>query len=160
VYWHLHRVSRGRQYRFGKHPQLHRYRRHGESDCAHRGHQPHLRDQILIGETTAQAIGSRFETREIDSIFIKGKTETTRVFELLSAAGQLSEEWVRLRELFKQARQAYLAQEWDLAEATFRECLQVRPDDRPSRVFLEHIQILRRNPPGTDWNGVWQLTEK
>ena len=43
--------------------------------------------QILINESTAQAIGSQFETREIDTISVKGKTETTRIFELMSAAG-------------------------------------------------------------------------
>jgi adenylate cyclase len=116
--------------------------------------------QILVGETTAQAIGSQFETREIDTISVKGKTETTRVFELMSAAGQLSEELTRLRQRYEQARQSYLAQEWDLAEATFRECLQIRPNDGPSQVFLERIQVLRRNPPVTDWNGVWHLLEK
>src|SRR5438874_2693165 len=116
--------------------------------------------QILLSETTAQAIGSQFEMREIDTISVKGKTETTRVFELMSAAGQLSEELVRLRERYEQARRTYIAQEWDLAEATFRECLQLRPNDGPSRVFLQRIQALRRNPPGTDWNGVWQLGEK
>jgi adenylate cyclase len=116
--------------------------------------------QILIGETTAQAIGSLFETREIDTISVKGKTETTRVFELMAAAGQLSEELARLRERYEQAQSAYLAQQWDLAEATFRECLQIRPNDGPSRVFLERVQVLRRNPPGKDWNGVWQLLEK
>ena len=116
--------------------------------------------QILIGETTAQAIGSQFETREIDTISVKGKTETTRVFELMSATGQLSEELARLRERYEQAQRMYLAQEWDLAEATFRECLEIRPIDGPSRVFLERIQVLRRNPPGKDLNGVWQLVEK
>jgi adenylate cyclase len=116
--------------------------------------------QILVDETTAQAIGSQFEIREIDTISVKGKTETTRIFELMSAAGQLSEELARLRERYQQAWKRYLAQEWDLAEATFRECLQIRPNDGPSRVFLERIQVFRRNPPGKDWNGVWQLIEK
>jgi adenylate cyclase len=78
----------------------------------------------------------------------------------MSAAGQLSEELARLRERYQQAWKTYLAQEWDLAEATFRECLQIRPNDGPSRVFLERIQVFRRNPPGKDWNGVWQLIEK
>src|SRR5262249_40437605 len=99
-------------------------------------------------------------TREIDMIFVKGKTETTRVFELLSAAGQLSEESARLRERYEQARKTYLAQQWDLSEAIFRECLQICPKDGPSRVFLERIQVLRQNPPGEGWNGVWQLMEK
>jgi class 3 adenylate cyclase len=116
--------------------------------------------QILIGESTARAIGSRFETREIDTIFVKGKIETTRVFELMSAAGQLSGELVRLRERYDAARRSYLAQDWDTAEATFRECLEIRPKEGPSRVFVERVQALRRNPPGKDWNGVWQLVEK
>ena len=116
--------------------------------------------QILIGESTARAIGSRFEIREIDTIFVKGKIETTRVFELMSAAGQLSGELVRLRERYDAARRSYLAQDWDTAEATFRECLEIRLKDGPSRVFLERVQALRRNPPGKDWNGVWRLVEK
>ena len=116
--------------------------------------------QILLGESTARAIGSRFEMREIDTIFVKGKIETTRVFELMSAAGQLSGELVRLCERYDAARQSYLAQDWDTAEVTFRECLEIRPKDGPSRVFLERVQALRRNPPAKDWNGVWQLVEK
>src|SRR5438132_3576354 len=56
---------------------------------------------ILVSESTAQAIAAHFETREIDTIFVKGKTETTRVFELMSAAGKLSEELVRLRERYE-----------------------------------------------------------
>ncbi len=116
--------------------------------------------QILVSETTAQAAGSQFEMREIDAIFLKGKTETTRLFELMSGAGQLSEELARLRECYGEARRMYIAQQWDSAEVTFRECLQLRPNDAPSRVFLQRIQALRRNPPGNDWNGVWQLGEK
>jgi adenylate cyclase len=116
--------------------------------------------QILLGETTAQAIGSQFEMREIDIISVKGKTETTRVFELMAAAGRLSEELARLRERYEQAQRAHLAQEWDLAEATFRECLQIRPNDGPSLLFLERVQVLRRDPPRKDWNGVWRMVEK
>src|SRR5438034_3941290 len=115
---------------------------------------------ILVSESTAQAIAAHFETREIDTIFVKGKTETTRVFELMSAAGKLSEELGRLRECYEAARQSYLTQHWDMAEATFSECLKIRPTDEPSRVFLERVQSLRRNPPGKDWHGVWNLVEK
>jgi adenylate cyclase len=116
--------------------------------------------QTLIAETTAQAAGSQFEMREIDTIFVKGKIETARVFELMSAVGELSEELARLRERYDAARRSYIAQDWDTAEATFRQCLEIRPNDGPSRVFLERVQALRRDPPGKDWNGVWQLVEK
>jgi adenylate cyclase len=116
--------------------------------------------QILVSEGTAQAIASQFETREIDTIFVKGKTETTRVFELVSSTGELSEEFVRLRERYEAGRLSYLAQDWDTAAAIFRECLEIRPNDGPSRVFLERVQTLRRNPPSKDWNGIWHLVEK
>ena len=116
--------------------------------------------QILIGETTAQAVAQKFETREIDIIFVKGKTETTRIFELLAPKGQLSAELERLRERYEQGRRAFLAREWDLAETTFRECLQVRQNDGPSQVLIERIEMLRQNPPAKDWNGAWQLVEK
>ena len=116
--------------------------------------------RILVGESTVQAIGPEFEIREIDTISVKGKTETTRVFEVMSMAGQLSEESASLREHYDQARRMYLGQDWDRAETNFRECLQIRPNDGPSCVLLERIQFLRRNPPGKDWNGVWHLREK
>ena len=115
---------------------------------------------VLVAESTAQAVGSRFEMREIDTIFVKGKIETTRVFELMSGAGQLSGELLRLRERYDAARRSYLAQDWDTAEVIFHECVKIRPNDGPSRVFLERVQALRRNPPGKNWNGVWQLVEK
>jgi adenylate cyclase len=116
--------------------------------------------RILLAETTARAIGAQFEIREIDTISVRGKTETTQVFELMSAAGKLTEDLARLRQRYEQARRAYLAQEWDLAKAAFRECLQIFPNDGPSHVFLARIQALRRTPPSKDWNGVWQLVEK
>jgi hypothetical protein len=48
----------------------------------------------------------------------------------------------------------------DLAETAFHECLKVRSNDGPSRVLLERIHFLRRNPPGDNWNGVWHLRQK
>jgi class 3 adenylate cyclase len=116
--------------------------------------------QILVSASTAQTIGSEFEMREIDTISVKGKTETTRIFEVMSMAGQLSEESVCLRERYDEARRMYLAREWDPAEKIVRECLKIRPNDGPSRVLAERIEFLRRNPPGKDWNGVWHFREK
>ena len=75
--------------------------------------------QILLGEITAQALGPHFETREVDTIAVKGKTESTRIFELLGPAGQVPENFLRLRELYSQALLAYRAQDWDAAEMTF-----------------------------------------
>jgi adenylate cyclase len=116
--------------------------------------------RILISESTAEASDGQFETREIDVISVKGKTETTRIFELLGAKGHVGEDVLRLRDHYAQALRAYRAQDWDRAEVAFRECLDLRPQDGPSPVFLDRIRTSRRATLDKQWNGVWQLTEK
>jgi class 3 adenylate cyclase len=116
--------------------------------------------QILLDETTAQALAPHFETREVDTISVKGKTESTRIFELLGPAGQVPENFLRLRELYSQALLAYRAQDWDAAEMTFRACLELRPNDGPTVLFLKRTETLRRNGPGADWSSISQLEEK
>ena len=42
----------------------------------------------------------------------------------------------------------------------FRECLQFVPTTVRPVFSLNAFKIFRRNSPGKDWNGVWQLEEK
>jgi adenylate cyclase len=116
--------------------------------------------QILLGETTAQALGPHFETREVDTIAVKGKTESTRIFELLGPAGQVPENILRLREIHSQALIAYRAQDWDAAEMAFRACLELCPNDGPATLLLKRIETTRRNSSAADWSGIFQLEEK
>jgi adenylate cyclase len=105
-------------------------------------------------------VRGHFEVREVDVIEVKGKTEPTRVFELLGAAGQVPEARLRLRETFQKGLVAYRARDWDSAEGAIRECLACRPDDGPSARLLDRIKTLRQSPPGANWNGAWALGEK
>ena len=73
----------------------------------------------ILGETTAQALAPHFETREVDTVAVKGKTESTRIFELLGPAGQVPENILSLRELYSQALLAYRAQDWDASRDDF-----------------------------------------
>jgi class 3 adenylate cyclase len=115
---------------------------------------------ILVGETTAQALGAHFETREVDTIAVKGKTESTRVFELLGPAGQVAEDLLRFRDVYSQALLAYRAQDWTAAEMSFRASLELRPNDGPAGVFLKRIETLRRNGSSAEWSSISQLEEK
>jgi adenylate cyclase len=116
--------------------------------------------KILIGETTAQTLSPHFETREIDAIAVKGRTESARIFELLGPTGEVSNDSLRLRELYAQALLAYRTQDWEAATTGFRACLELRPDDGPSTLFLKRLQTLRLNAPPADWSSVAQLDEK
>lgn len=115
---------------------------------------------ILIGEDTYRLAREAIEVREIDLVTVAGKTEPIRVFELLAPAGGLApgdEEW---RGLFAEGLAAYRDADWDRAERQFQECLRIRADDRPAKVFTQRIALLRTNPPPAEWDGVWQMTEK
>ncbi len=112
-----------------------------------------------LPELTAQALAAHFETREVDTIAVKGKTESTRIFELLGPAGEVPENLLRLRELYSQALLAYRARDWDAAEMTCRACLELRPDDGPAALFLKRTETLHRNAPGADWSSISQLEE-
>jgi len=116
--------------------------------------------QILMAESTYRLAAGSIEAREIDLLTVAGKTEPVRVYELLTAAGELStqdEEW---RGTYADALAAYRAADWDRAENRFQHCLSLRPEDQPPRVFVRRISHLRENPPPSDWDCVWRLTEK
>jgi len=116
--------------------------------------------RILIAEETRNLAGDAIETREIDALAAKGKSEPVRVFEPLALGGRLDDAGARLKERFEQGLAAYRAQDWDMAEAAFRGASEAVADDPPSRVFLKRIRHLRDQPPGDAWDGVWRMTAK
>ncbi|HEU4679191.1 MAG TPA: adenylate/guanylate cyclase domain-containing protein, partial [Terrimicrobiaceae bacterium] len=116
--------------------------------------------KILLSETTAQTLSPHFETREIDTIAVKGKTESTRIFELLGPTGEISDDSLLLRELYGQALLAYRTQDWEAAATGFQKCLELRSNDGPSALFLKRLQTLRLNAPPADWSSVAQLDGK
>jgi adenylate cyclase len=116
--------------------------------------------RALVSETTQHAAADCYELREIDRVLVIGKTEPERVFELLGRKGEVAEERLRLRDAFGEALHAYRGQVWDEARARFASCLEIVPDDGPSRVFLDRICEFHAAAPAPGWNGVWTLADK
>jgi len=115
--------------------------------------------RILISGETGRMAHRVVETREIDSIAVKGKTEPVQVYELLSLQGQLSPELDKRRNRFAEGLEAYRKQAWPAAEMIFQELVD-KFADAPARAFLERVKILRQHPPGAGWDGVWRMTGK
>ena len=113
----------------------------------------------LISDTTRALLGPEFQTREIDNIVVMGKEQPVRVFELLSDRA-LEPRAAQLRETFEVGLGAYRAQNWDGAERAFGECLTIDGEDGPAQVFLARTKQLRTQPPPSDWDGVWRLSNK
>jgi class 3 adenylate cyclase len=115
---------------------------------------------ILVSEGTRRLAGDTLAFREIDSLRVSGKQEPVRVFELMDYADALSEAGRRLVQAYEAALVRYRSQDWDAAEAAFRECLVLVPGDRPSQVMLDRIASFRQMPPAADWEGVWVAAGK
>ncbi len=113
---------------------------------------------ILASEETIRDARGAVESREVDQVVVAGKTEPIRVFEVLSHSGALSPGLEAVRTQYKHALASYRAAKWDEAEAGFRKCLELSPNDGPSRSFLDRLPGMRVKPPRPDWAGAWDLT--
>jgi adenylate cyclase len=116
--------------------------------------------QILASEATACAAGKDFLFREVDALVVKGKTESSKVFELLGLAVDEVEATQQLSERFAVALSAYRRQDWNLAEKELQSCLEIQAGDGPSKVLMERIAHFREWPPGSNWDGAFQLDSK
>jgi adenylate cyclase len=115
---------------------------------------------LLVSEATRAAAGPQFVTREIDRVAVKGKREPIRIFELLGRAD--SEEPGRRQWIdeFDRALALYHGQRWEEAAAAFTSVLERRPDDSPSRLYVERCRTYAAAPPRKDWDGVTVMETK
>jgi adenylate cyclase len=115
---------------------------------------------IIISESTYALVKDQFLCRELDLVRVKGKTQPISLYELVSRAPGSPEE-VAFIQLFHEAARHYRAQEWDSAEALFSKAAGMRPNDRPTLLYLERIGALRACPPdAAAWDGCFTMTSK
>lgn len=115
--------------------------------------------KTLITEAVHDKVKEGFLCREIDLLTVKGKRQPVRIFELLQQKKGAPPKLEQIRKIFEGGLAAYRRQKWDLAEKAFT-ALKTEFRDETSEVFLRRIALFRRNPPGADWDGVFNLTVK
>ena len=114
---------------------------------------------ILMSDNTMTMADFKIETREIDKIVFKGKTEPVKVFELIANEGEITAEDDAKRTRFSQGLEAYRKQDWLAAEAIFKELVD-KYDDKPAHTFMKRIALLEKHNIGDGWDGVWRMTSK
>ena len=116
--------------------------------------------RIMISEATLKAAGDSIEARELDLLAVKGKSLSTRVYELTGHKGRVAPERLAVHRTYEAALAAYRRRAWDEAEAGFRKAAGSAGGDPPSLIFLKRVQALRKAPPPEGWDGVFVLSEK
>jgi adenylate cyclase len=112
---------------------------------------------IMISDAVHRLVAPQFLMRQLDAIRVQGRMQLVTIYELLGEKADAEPEWL---EIFSGGRRAYQAGDWDRAEAYFQEVLSLRPEDRPSQVFLNRVRHYREHPPSSEWQGDLTLDSK
>jgi len=117
--------------------------------------------RILVSERTRTAIGEDFICREIDRVRPKGKTQPVTVYELLCLRSDDSGgRAARLAAAFAQAFVAYRARRFGEAVAALEAMLDQNPGDAAIEKFVKRCRLLMTDPPGPDWDGIYDALTK
>jgi adenylate cyclase len=114
---------------------------------------------VILGGSTYDEVKDHVVVRELDLVRVKGKREPVHIYELLALAPG-PPELAAFVERFRWGLSAYTAQRWDEAIARFREADALRGGDPTSKKYVERCEAMRREPPGPEWDGVFQMKTK
>ncbi|MGD9884099.1 MAG: adenylate/guanylate cyclase domain-containing protein [Reyranella sp.] len=115
--------------------------------------------EILASGEVVQLTADRFLWRHIDRIVAAGTTEAHDIYEPLGEEGDAVRHSGFLAQ-WRCSHAAYDAGRFEEALAGFRAISAMRPDDGPSRVFIDRCTAFLRDgmPPG--WDGAWHFDRK
>jgi adenylate cyclase len=112
---------------------------------------------ILVGPDTVAAAGDDLVFREIDMVRVKGRGGVARVYELLGEHGSWRARAVDLVG-WHRALTAYRTLDFAAAEKEFRAA--ASRGDNAARMMAERSARLAADPPGPDWDGVYEQHSK
>jgi adenylate cyclase len=111
---------------------------------------------ILIGEETFARVKDAVVCREVDTIRVVGKSKPVRVYEALGEKGEIPADRAARLDVFHRALERYKNKEWTAALPLFEGL----GDDSPARLYAGRCRNLIAQPPGPEWDGVFELKQK
>ena len=117
--------------------------------------------RVLLSDLTRASLTGDFLLRDVDLLRVKGKTQPVAVYEAMAAYGQ--SEFSNLDEVMSRwpaAMTAYRQARWVEARTLFEECIALNPSDGLAVLYANRCNFFFDQPPGDDWDGVWNMKEK
>lgn len=127
---------------------------------------------IMITEETklaSEKIRDDIAFRYLDKIVVKGRSQPVAMFEPTGFMSELTQETQDCLDCFQQGIDKYLLQDWDGALMLFEKAKEMEPNkpgvtpgvkDNPSMILIDRCNVMKENPPGDDWDGVYIMTTK
>jgi adenylate cyclase len=119
---------------------------------------------VVIGSRTAEGAKQKFAVMEIDLIMVKGKKQPEAVFTVLGRSEvEADPRCQELREANAQMLGRFRKQQWDDAIDLIARCRKFANGFDLSGLYdmyEERIELYRAQPPGPDWDGVYEAETK
>ena len=117
--------------------------------------------QILVSEYTRSLLQCTHMMRELDQIRVVGRRRPVRIYEVLDFHRE--SDFPRLEfalNRFAEGIEDFRARRFRAAAKAFGEVVQLKPDDKPSVIYLQRCLEYGETDPGPNWDGVVNLRGK
>ena len=127
---------------------------------------------IMITEETkiaSEQMRNDIAFRYLDKIVVKGRSQPVAMYEPTGFMSALTQETQDCLDCFQSGIDKYLTQDWDGALKMFEKAKELEPNrpgvtpgvkDNPSMILIDRCHVMKENPPGDDWDGVYVMTSK
>ncbi len=97
---------------------------------------------------------------KVEELMVRGKDIPVRIFELIAEKGVLHRDVISLYEMFHEGLEYYRQKEWKRAEGLFQRVLERKPDDGPSRMYVDRCRTLIETGVPDEWDGIYKSDAK
>ncbi|MBF0486902.1 MAG: CHASE2 domain-containing protein [Nitrospirae bacterium] len=125
-----------------------------------------LKDLLLIKDLSSSMIVDKltYQCTSIEKVigvrlskFADGLRGNPRQYHrLIAEMCTVDEKRLEMFRQFEDGLSLYKQRRWDAALEAFRQCLNIAPDDGPSKKYITEIERLKTTPPPEDWAGAWE----
>ena len=97
---------------------------------------------ILASESTWSETNDAFLGRRLDRVRVVGINTPVQLYNVMAVRSEAPAEMVQLVGIFENAIDFYRQKEYQKALNLFNKCLEVSPDDEPSKMYVERMKML------------------
>lgn len=119
--------------------------------------------EVIISNASFNSLKDKnsFDMRFIGKIQVKGKTQTTEVYEVLNGNSEEQKKLkLKTKDFFNKGLELYYNRDFAEAAVYFNNVLKENPKDKTAQIYRERSASFLVNPPPSDWNGVEALDIK
>lgn len=116
------------------------------------------RTSIIIDENTFQKVQDRVLCRKLDKVTVKGKAQAHDIYEVIDLRERLDLDGSALSfyNHYETALALMHSLHYQEAKEAIKQALKLNPDDHPSQIMLERIEMVNWET----WDGVWHFENK